>query len=137
VEPFYERAVSDIDRSMHRSLWAEVAHSLPIEESRTRLKIQHPTLPYPTLPYPSQLLPTLPLASFRMPQCMSICLSVYLSACQSVYLSACQSVYMSVNLSICLRVSLYICLYVIFSKQSHSVVLDKCCETEAMDTTKN
>ncbi len=27
VRPFYEQAVSDLDRSMHRSLWVQVAHS--------------------------------------------------------------------------------------------------------------
>ena len=31
VRPFYERAVSNLDRSMHRSLWVYVAHSLFIE----------------------------------------------------------------------------------------------------------
>jgi hypothetical protein len=33
VRPFYEWAVSDVDRSMHRSLWVLVAHSLFIEGS--------------------------------------------------------------------------------------------------------
>ncbi len=33
VRPLYEQAVSDKDRSMHRSLWAQVAHSLFIEGS--------------------------------------------------------------------------------------------------------
>ncbi len=27
VRPFYERGVSDLDCSMHRSVWAPVAHS--------------------------------------------------------------------------------------------------------------
>ncbi len=27
VRPFYEQAVSDLDRSMHRSLWIWVAHT--------------------------------------------------------------------------------------------------------------
>jgi len=35
VRPFYERAVSDLDRSMHRSLWVYVAHSSFIEGSHT------------------------------------------------------------------------------------------------------
>jgi hypothetical protein len=35
VRPFYERAVSNLDRSMHRSLWAYVSHSLFIEGSHT------------------------------------------------------------------------------------------------------
>jgi hypothetical protein len=26
MRPFYERAVSNLDRSMHRSLWVKVAH---------------------------------------------------------------------------------------------------------------
>ena len=33
VWPFYERAVSDLDRSIHRSLWVLVTHSLFIEVS--------------------------------------------------------------------------------------------------------
>jgi hypothetical protein len=33
VWPFYEWAVSDLDRSMHRSLWVYVAHSSLIEGS--------------------------------------------------------------------------------------------------------
>ncbi len=33
VQPFYERAVSDRDRSMHRALWVLVAHSSFIEGS--------------------------------------------------------------------------------------------------------
>ncbi len=33
VRPLYERAVSNQDRSMHRSLWVYVAHSLFIEGS--------------------------------------------------------------------------------------------------------
>ncbi len=33
VRPFSERAVSDPDRPMHRSLWVLVAHSLVIEGS--------------------------------------------------------------------------------------------------------
>ncbi len=33
VRPFYERSVSDLDRSMHRSLWVYVAHSSFIEGS--------------------------------------------------------------------------------------------------------
>jgi hypothetical protein len=33
VRPFYEQAVSDPDRSMHRSLWALVAHNSFIEGS--------------------------------------------------------------------------------------------------------
>ncbi len=33
VRPAYERAVSDLDRSMHISLWVWVAHSLFIEGS--------------------------------------------------------------------------------------------------------
>jgi hypothetical protein len=33
VQPFYERAVSYQDRSMHRSLWVLVAHSSFIEGS--------------------------------------------------------------------------------------------------------
>ncbi len=35
VWPIYERAVSNLDRSMHRSLWVYVAHSLFIEGSHT------------------------------------------------------------------------------------------------------
>jgi hypothetical protein len=35
VRPFYEQAVSNHDRSMHRSLWAYVAHSSFIEGSHT------------------------------------------------------------------------------------------------------
>ncbi len=35
VRPFDERAVSDLDRSMHRSLWALVTHSSFIEGSHT------------------------------------------------------------------------------------------------------
>jgi len=35
VQAFYEQAVSDLDRSMHRSLWVSVAHSLFIEGSHT------------------------------------------------------------------------------------------------------
>ncbi len=34
VQPFYERAVSDLDRSMRRYLWVYVTHSLFIEGSR-------------------------------------------------------------------------------------------------------
>ncbi len=34
VRPIYERVVSDLDRSMHRSLWALVAHSSFIEGSQ-------------------------------------------------------------------------------------------------------
>ncbi len=33
VQPFYERAVSDQDRSLQRSLWVMVAYSLFIEGS--------------------------------------------------------------------------------------------------------
>jgi hypothetical protein len=33
LQPFYERAVSDLDRPMHRSLWVYVAHSSFIEDS--------------------------------------------------------------------------------------------------------
>ncbi len=33
--PYYERAVSDLDRSKHRSLWVRVAHSSFIEGSLT------------------------------------------------------------------------------------------------------
>jgi hypothetical protein len=33
VGPFYEQVVSGLDRSMHRSLWVQVAHSLFIEGS--------------------------------------------------------------------------------------------------------
>ncbi len=33
VRPFYERAVSDLDRSIHRSLWVQVAHRSFIEGS--------------------------------------------------------------------------------------------------------
>jgi hypothetical protein len=33
VRPFYERAVSDLDRPMHRSLWVLVAHSSFMEGS--------------------------------------------------------------------------------------------------------
>ncbi len=33
VRPFYEQAVSDLDRSMHRSLWVQVAHNSFIEGS--------------------------------------------------------------------------------------------------------
>jgi hypothetical protein len=33
VRPFYERAVNDPDRSMHRALWVYVAHSSFIEGS--------------------------------------------------------------------------------------------------------
>jgi hypothetical protein len=35
VRPFYERAVSDLDRSMDRSLWVLVVHSIFIEGSHT------------------------------------------------------------------------------------------------------
>ncbi len=35
VRPFYERAVSDLDRSMYRSLWIYVAHSSFTEGSHT------------------------------------------------------------------------------------------------------
>jgi hypothetical protein len=35
VRPFYERAVSDLGRPMHRSLWVYVAHSSFIEVSHT------------------------------------------------------------------------------------------------------
>ncbi len=35
VQPFYECAVSDLDRSMHISLWILVAHSSFLEESHT------------------------------------------------------------------------------------------------------
>ncbi len=35
VRPFYEPAVSDLDRSMHRSLWVLVAHNSFIEGSHT------------------------------------------------------------------------------------------------------
>ncbi len=34
VRPFYEQAVSDLDRSLHISLWVLVAHSLFIEGSQ-------------------------------------------------------------------------------------------------------
>ena len=34
MRPLYERAVSNLDRSMHRSLWVLVAHSSFIEGSR-------------------------------------------------------------------------------------------------------
>jgi len=34
MRPFYEQAVSNLDRSMHRSLWAKVAHSSSIEGSQ-------------------------------------------------------------------------------------------------------
>ncbi len=33
VQPFYEQAVSDLDRSTHRSLWVQVAHNSFIEGS--------------------------------------------------------------------------------------------------------
>jgi len=33
VQPFYERAASNPDRPMHRSLWVQVAHSSFIEGS--------------------------------------------------------------------------------------------------------
>jgi hypothetical protein len=33
VRPFYEQAVSDLDRSMHISLWVKVAHNSFIEGS--------------------------------------------------------------------------------------------------------
>ncbi len=33
VQPFYEQAVSDLDSSVHRVLWVQVAHSLFIEGS--------------------------------------------------------------------------------------------------------
>jgi len=33
VQPFYEGAVSDLDRSMHRSLWVYFAHGSLIEGS--------------------------------------------------------------------------------------------------------
>ncbi len=33
VQPFYERAVSDLDRSVHRSYWVQVAHRSFIEGS--------------------------------------------------------------------------------------------------------
>jgi hypothetical protein len=33
VRPFNERAVSSLDMSLHRSLWAKVAHGLFIEGS--------------------------------------------------------------------------------------------------------
>ncbi len=33
MQPFYERAMSKLDRSMHRSLWALFAHSSFIEVS--------------------------------------------------------------------------------------------------------
>ncbi len=33
VRPFYERPVSDLDRSLHRSLWVQVTHSSFIEGS--------------------------------------------------------------------------------------------------------
>jgi hypothetical protein len=35
VQPFYERAVSDLDRPMHRFLWVQVAHSMFIQGSHT------------------------------------------------------------------------------------------------------
>ncbi len=35
VRPLYEQALSDLYRSMHRSLWAQVAHSSFIEGSHT------------------------------------------------------------------------------------------------------
>jgi hypothetical protein len=35
VRPFYEWAVSDLDRSMHRSLWFYVTHSTYIHRSHT------------------------------------------------------------------------------------------------------
>ncbi len=35
VRPFYEWAVRDLDRPMHRSLWVYVTHSLLIEGSHT------------------------------------------------------------------------------------------------------
>jgi hypothetical protein len=35
VRPFYKQAVSDLDRSMHRSQWLQVAHSSFIEGSHT------------------------------------------------------------------------------------------------------
>ncbi len=35
VRPFYEWAMSDLDRSMHRSLWVQVAHSSFTEGSHT------------------------------------------------------------------------------------------------------
>ncbi len=35
VWPFYEQAVSDLDKYMHRSLWVSVAHSSFIEGSLT------------------------------------------------------------------------------------------------------
>jgi hypothetical protein len=34
-QPFYERAVSYLDRSMHRSLWVYVTHNSFIEGSHT------------------------------------------------------------------------------------------------------
>ncbi len=39
VRPFYERAVSNLDRSMHISLWAYVAHSSFIEGLHTTKNI--------------------------------------------------------------------------------------------------
>jgi hypothetical protein len=35
VRPFYERAVSSLDRPLHRSLWALVIHSSVIEGPHT------------------------------------------------------------------------------------------------------
>jgi hypothetical protein len=35
VRPFYEQAVSDLEWSMHRSLWVQVTHSSFIEGSHT------------------------------------------------------------------------------------------------------
>ncbi len=40
VWSFYEWAVSDLDRSRHRSVWVKVAHSSCIEGSHTWLKIR-------------------------------------------------------------------------------------------------
>ncbi len=38
MQPFYERAVSNLDRSVHRSLWVSVAHSSFIEGSHMTKK---------------------------------------------------------------------------------------------------